>query len=569
MAKSSQTGFESLPMLGGVGMVQGEKKTPRGRPASTEETQMQQYMFGPYGMGGMMGMGGIGGMGGAIMPGGYPAVGMPPGIAVNGLGGILGTWGNYEQMDRNPTVALSQAVFNAPIINAKGYFAAVNKIFQYDAQGMRIKGPKSQPQIPDRWVDEAAAAMEEWITPLLTGGCRAFDDGFHAWEVVWKHEGLSTFENFKNLNPWYTCPVIDEHGELVGLVNAGARLEDTRRFLWYIYDDRGQYLFGRSRKENYKKPWLHQEVLYDLIESSVRIMVRPSGNITYPYGKRLTDGTMVDMRKQAQIMAQGLQTGNWTLTPNPYYDQLLTLATAGADMSKLLPFQTSFYDTHGDSGKGFEVFFRQLDHAIVMGHLLMPRAVLEAQHGSRADSETHTGSGLEICEYVLNQLVRLINRGPIDNFLVLNFGEKARGSVRWVPQPIAGEGMAMNQKMMQNILGKLTFPYMLRTLNIVDAFSRAGVKMAPDFDPVALVEDIERKEQEEREVKLAGGGPPKPTGGSVTKPKQGNSLRKSSRDDEDGEMGQLPAKVETFRDRMKGWFDKQAGKNGNGDGHEH
>jgi hypothetical protein len=565
-----------MPVLGGLGVVQGKKKTPRGQPATGEDTQMQQYMYGPYGLGGMLGVGGIGGIGGigGMVGAAYPSGGMPPGIGFNGVGGVLGTWGNYEQMDRNPTVALAQAVFNAPIRNAMGYFAGINKIFKYDVKGMRIKERGSQPEVPDRWVDAVAGALAEWIPHLLDMCCRALDDGFHAEETVWKHTGdYSTFDFFKPLNPWYTCPMIDRHGALVGIRNAGCDLDDPRRFLWYTYDDRGQYLFGRSRKENYKKAWLQEEILYDLIEKSIRILVLPTGNITFPYGRNPANGQMTDMRQSAQVMAQGLTQGNMTLTPDPFWFDKLELAKNGIAPEKLLPFQTSFYNTHSDSGKGFEVFFRQLDHAIIMGHLLLPRAVLEAQHGSRADSETHTGSGLEICEYVLNQIVRLINRGPVDDFLVLNFGEQARGSVRWVPQPIAGDAMAMNQKMMQNVLGKLTFPYMLRVLDIPAAFARAGVKVAPDFDPVALVDEIEAKEQQDREIKLAGGnaGEPKPTGGKVTKPKQGNSLRKSSRDEEeDGKPGNLPPKVNVLEERLRGWFDRQAGKNGNGhDGHGH
>jgi hypothetical protein len=61
---------------------------------------------------------------------------------------------------------------------------------------------------------------------------------------------------------------------------------------------------------------------------------------------------------------------------------------------------------------------------------------LEGQFGTKAEAQTHGDLGLLDGEKLLRDTSRVVNWHVVDQLLVLNFGEDARGSVYFEPNPL-------------------------------------------------------------------------------------------------------------------------------------
>ena len=417
-------------------------------------------------------------------------------IGVNSFGVPYGSYSNYELMDRNPTVALAQATSDAPIKSAE---------ISYE----------SWPGLPKKIVQFIREEMTPWEKHILNYSCRARDDGNHVEEIVFKvgADGKTHLEKFKpllagglagyanvSLPTIGTTARVDDKGNLVAIENRGTIIDDTRRFYWITYDSRGVNLYGRSRKENFKKPWLRQEYLYDILEYAMNIVVRPVGWVSYPYGLKDNNGNVIDLSAQATQIGEGLMNGKFVKIPNPFAKYAESMIKNGIDPTKVKPYDLGFYDAKSDSGQGFKTFFDQTDKAIVSGHLMPPRSILEAEHGSRADATSHADIGTMVCQQFLDQIAHQISLGIINTLLEINFGPEYRGAVWWKPSPLADKQLSFNNDLIKNTLGTPNgIPLFQRVVDIAAMLERSGVKTV-EFDQDQLLEDMLAAEQAKKAV---------------------------------------------------------------------
>jgi hypothetical protein len=164
----------------------------------------------------------------------------------------------------------------------------------------------------------------------------------------------------------------------------------------------------------------------------------------------LPDGTLLSNYEVALRIRQDLINGIGVVVPNDfskYAEQVLTQNIT--DLAKVQSWKITFPDTRSAHGEDFERLMKLLDGYIFSGLAVPPRAGLEAQHGSKADSESHTASGvITASEFFIAKLLRTVIQPIIDTLLVQNFGEDARGAVWAEVKPLIDEKLKFVQDML-------------------------------------------------------------------------------------------------------------------------
>lgn len=406
-------------------------------------------------------------------------------IGLNNFGIPIGSWSNYWMMERNATVALAEAAADAPVKAAEIAYECRDGV-----------DPDLVKEVRDAFLPFERDYLNE-ITLSRGWGCRQA-------ELVWSvKKGKRVLSRIKWLAPELTIALRDIHGNLVGLQNQGAEIDDPRRYLWLAYDGRGTNPYGRSRRENCKKPWLRNEMLWDLAEYAMNIQVRPFGKVEYPYGLKDANGASMNdqMKAAANNIAQSMSQGQFSLVPNPFAAWTEDMLQHGVDPSKVMPFKIDWYSAKTDSGEGFQRMFNVTDRGIVMGILMPPRSLLEGP-GTQADAKTHTDTGVLVNEVFLEQAIRVFNEGPINTYLVQNYGEDMRGAVYWKPSPLMDEQVQFNNDLVKDVLGSELGPFVRsRVMQLSSIFEKAGVKVSK-FDQDKLVADAEAASAAKRAIAI-------------------------------------------------------------------
>ncbi len=465
------------------------------KPVGTGEQTGQQTVFGVPGLQGVAG----------VLTGLFPGLGMGFGagfgsayyngfgaIGVGGGGWPLASWSNYELMDRNPTVCCAQAVADAP-------GCAVELAYE------------TKPQATEEMTEFIREQMDPWVRILLKYGMRCQDDGFAAMEIIFsdtmvtvgsRRRVMTTLEKCKPLFPWATTPIVDKKGNLMGIQNQGTRINDPRNCLWIPYDDRSVYLFGRSRRNNYGKAWLAEEFLYDFLQYAMGVMVRPFGDISYPFNPNGSDEAAQSNAaalKNAKTIGEGLANGQFTMSPNPFATLVEQMVQQGLKPDDLRPYKISWHETKGDHGEAFERLFRITGAGIVMGHLRPPRSMLESQYGSRADAQSHGDVGMLVGDQVVQLIVRHLNL-IVDTLLIQNYGIEYKGAV-WIQPAKIGSQMEMTTELVLSLFKTMPPALLLRMVDLSAEFERAGVKVS-NFKVEEIIAELDKRDAAQRAVKV-------------------------------------------------------------------
>ena len=94
------------------------------------------------------------------------------------------------------------------------------------------------------------------------------------------------------------------------------------------------------------------------------------------------------------------------------------------------------------------------DALIFRGWLRPERTGLESRYGSKADAKTHTDTATLDSELVDRDIADAVTRGIVDELLVLNFGQRARGAVAIEPAPIETDGIEVLRGVLNALIAK-------------------------------------------------------------------------------------------------------------------
>ena len=369
-----------------------------------------------------------------------------------------GSFDTYRLMRASPTIALTLAAIKAPVKATA---------WTYEADD----------DTPDEWVAFVQRTMDRLKHSLVTDALRMIEYGFAAFERVWAIDPdapeLLTYAKSKSLLQDITKPIIDEHGNLIAVENAGTAL-GVRKFAWFAFDQEGDDHYGRSLLENVRRVWSAWDQTLDRIGSYIRKNAGVIPWVKYPPGRTAgRDGTERDNWEHADALLSSLAAGNGILMPNMLSDYV---ADAVADMvnkninpESFLAWQVGFYESKSGAGAEMLANLQHLEALQVRGLLRPERSLLEGTNGTLAEAVVHTDTGLNLSEDLSGQIVTAVNAQYVNDLLEVNFGRAARGKVRIKAAPLANDDKAFFRDVTKAVLTNPANIDLLTSVTDIDA----------------------------------------------------------------------------------------------------
>jgi len=344
----------------------------------------------------------------------------PQQMPVAGISGLLpgypsaapGTYSTYRQMRAHPTLAMARLIATAPFRTTPIEFVATHG------------------------TEEQRLFMQETLNPLWANfvqqACFAFDYGWKGFEKVFAvtPAGRLTLARLKPLNVDRTRILVDENtGAFAGLRQRDVTLPAEKVFV-FTHDMEDDDRYGRSRHENVRGAW---NAWNELLKKEGQYIGKIAGVVPivkYPEGTgRDRTGALRSNFELAQAVLANLGKGHGVAMPNQLAGWAEDMTRAGLDVSQLAAWQITFLEAGASHAHGFIEQMRHKESLMMRGWLVPERAALESSTGTRADAEAHGRVALSITEAVFEDLLRCVNRFMIDQLLMLNWGESARGGV--------------------------------------------------------------------------------------------------------------------------------------------
>ncbi len=389
----------------------------------------------------------------------------PPAVASRGADIAL-----YRQMSAHPTIALAISIVKSPIV-ANGYIVQ-----------------KSDESVSDAWQQTIVRQLAPLIRPLKRDALRALEFGWAGFEKVWQErDGQLCLSRLKPLLPdaRLTEILIDSGGSFAGLRAAGpdgssVDLPPTKSF-HFSSDGEAGNLLGKSRHENIRRRYVEWE---QVAAKAHRYQTKVSNILTqihYPDGTS-KDASGADRPNYwiAQSLANSIADGKAVAVPNFFHSS--ADPRIAAELAGKSAWIIDFKDPGGaDHAAGFINYLRYLDSLMFRGWLRPERTGLEADHGSRADAQTHTDTAVLDCELIEGELFDAINEQITDDILRLNFGPAATGAVKLVPTPLSDDKSQQSRDLLDKLLSTPQgFDAVARIVDLQTLFSQLGLPLRSD-----------------------------------------------------------------------------------------
>ena len=338
-----------------------------------------------------------------------------------------GTFAVYRRISSHPTVSLVMQIVTAPILAGSW-------------------GWQKKPDAPAAWVEFAQTVLSPMRTQILRDGLRALAYGFAGFEKVWQEQnGRVVLAKLKPLLPELTQILVDPNGNFAGLRNGGGQggqpprdLPPQKSFL-YTYDGECGNLYGRSRHENIRLTWAQAMQTAERLAQYQKKIAGVVAQLHYPEGtSRDAAGVEKSNDRVAQEVLEAVSMGKSVRFPNLFAS--VDDPAAAADLAGKSQWVLSQFDLGGtDYSTGLLNALGNYDKLLFRGWLRPERVGLEAVHGTKADAQTHSETGVQDSEMIDADFAAAFNTGVVDDLLALNFGPAARGAVWINPAPLSDE----------------------------------------------------------------------------------------------------------------------------------
>ena len=401
----------------------------------------------------------------------------------------------YRKIKGHPTVAMARVAATAPV------------------KLTPISFEKKDEDVPDEWIDFIRDQISPLWPMLRNESIRAIDYGAQSFEKVFSvvtTEGSPKIgvRKFKPLLPELTeVRTIRETGAFAGLKQAKVELEATNSF-HFSNDQEGGNFYGRSRYENVRVTWHRWEKTAERMGRYGEKVAGVIPLVMYPEGESPGEGGKVENNFDLamKLLDQLGRDMKGIAFPNVFSKHAEDMIRAGVDPTSIRPWLIQFVETKGNHGKDFVDQLQYWDKLLIRGMLVPERAISEGQHGTKAEAGAHIDIAVSVAEDVAHDIVRCLNWYAIDQLLVLNFGEAARGAVF----AVAGELSDTDKAFVRELIGKvLTSPNGIQLFfDVLDAnalLERADLPRNPDFDDEIIIGGGEEDEGDEGKPKTGEG----------------------------------------------------------------
>lgn len=344
-----------------------------------------------------------------------------------------GTFKVYRDICKYPTVAIGLQKIVGPIADAPASW-------------------EKREDAPDDWVEFISGMFDPMMSQVLETGMLAVRYGFSPFEKVWvEKNGKFVIDQLKPLLVDATEYLYDEKGRLKGLRNKPSN-GDAVDLLWnkcFAFSLAGEAgnPYGTSRLENIRKRWAEVEQIIERFARYLAKVAAVIGQIHYPDGQSLdASGSQRPNQWIAAQIAADAAAGRWLCIPNKFASFLSSGEVSGAVLEKALAaagkseWVVSFLDPGGtDFAPGYTAALEYYDKQLLRGLYIPERSVIEGQHGTKADAGTHDEMTVLDAGGLYRKFVREFNASVVNDALVYNYGEAARGGVYAEAPPLSDE----------------------------------------------------------------------------------------------------------------------------------
>ena len=335
-----------------------------------------------------------------------------------------GTYQTYRSMLMDPTIALARAVVMSPLV----------------CNTWSVKSTDGTPE-------DRVSFIEDMIDPMtrhfVRAMLRSLDYGWAGFEKVFEvSNGRWTLKRLKPLLHDITQINIDSNGKFQGFKQSSTDLPREKALL-FTYDREGDNHYGRPRLENIRETWSWWKQANEGAARYDRKIAGVMPVIHYPPGKSIDkSGIERDNYEIGKGVLDSIAAGHGIAVPN---------RKAMEDDSDGKEWSIELMEDKGGRQPSFIERLRYLDSLKFRGYLRPERSALEGQFGTKAEAQTHGDLGLLDGEQLQSDLAETINWHVVDQLLVLNFGEDARGSVYFEPNPIQDESRTLAREVIKGM----------------------------------------------------------------------------------------------------------------------
>lgn len=336
--------------------------------------------------------------------------------------------------------------------------------------------------------DEKRAFIEEAtasIWPVYMNECLNYgvDYGFQGFEIIWRlDKSFGSIprmvpDRLKPLLADITHPWIDpETGDRVGVTNKDVDIPRINS-VWFTHDAEACNPFGRPRLMPCWPIVQAWNVGFKKLGHYVHKVAGIIPMVEYPVGQSLNaEGAEVSNYDIANSILGRLGSGHGVSMPNTLAKWAEDLATRGVDTKDLRAWSINFLEPNGQHGNDLTGIMNSLDKWILRAYLVPERTVIEGEHGTKAESETHTDIVISSAEEVLESLVDIWNEQVVNKLLVANYGAEAAGTVVASVPPLIDSKRASIESLVNSLIeNESTLPTLLRALDIDASVSQMGL----------------------------------------------------------------------------------------------
>lgn len=431
--------------------------------------------------------------------------------AVNSIPGFPktpgGTYDVYRQISAHPTVAEVISLVYGPIkANHWGW--------------------EAKEGTPQKIVD----AVKEWMDPLRDSAIqslRSLEFGCWKFEKVWaEKDGLLVVDKLKQLaiDEKKTEILVDDGGNFAGFRQKKGEkdVELTPVKAWlYTYADGAEPgdLHGRPRHENIRKDWARSEANAEKLGQYLQKIAGIITTMHYPdgTGKDAAGADRPNFELARSILAAAAR-GESIALPNKFASFLSGEGgmVTGAMLEKALAAagKSEWVIDHLDPGGtdfsgGILEVLAYWDKRMFRGWHRPERTGLEATtSGSRADSQSHSDNSSQDCELIERDICKSFNQSVVDDFLTVNWGEKYRGAVVAVPNPIADDAESSARELITDALGNpILAPVVARKIKWDALLADADIPME-EGEEGAVGDELDAAAQAAAKAKQPPAAPP-------------------------------------------------------------
>jgi hypothetical protein len=340
------------------------------------------------------------------------------------------------------------------------------------------------------------AAFKPHVKGAIRAACRAIQFGHWDQEVVYDaKDGFLAPARFKSFLPWEVQLQQDPYRDFAGL-KYGSEFRDARYVYHHVNDPELDPIFGYSRHANVLPEWWdklqHALMISSLGDKATKIVPIVKG----PTGKQANaDGTTSSGLEVAKKIAAALANREAVFMPQYIFDDS-DIDPNKPEMAKFTAFDIDTVELD-DSGPAMEALLSMItydDVSMSRGWHQPERASMEGSHGTKAEAGVHKVGGIEDAESVCGDAYDSLNRGPLDQTLVANFGPGAEGSVYLKPAQLQDADKAFKQDFIKTLATtQETAPLVLDQVELRDNLEGAELTLKSEEDAAKATADREAK----------------------------------------------------------------------------